>query len=103
MDEERPDSGVWLAALASRFSVGPKHLAEPGPTPEELAQAAAERAVELTREQDGTVIDTLALVCFKRGDVGRALALQRRAVELSDVRGDPDLQRRLKLYEDAAK
>jgi nitroreductase len=45
MDEERPDSGpdssIWLAALASRFSVGPKHLAEPGPTAEELAQAAA--------------------------------------------------------------
>ena len=45
MDEGQPDSGpdsgVWLAALASRFSVGPKHLAEPGPTPEELAQAAS--------------------------------------------------------------
>jgi tetratricopeptide (TPR) repeat protein len=58
-----------------------------------LARKAAERANELTRNQNGGFLDTLALVCFEEGDLDRALELQEKAVELS--RGDREIKGRL--------
>lgn len=48
-----------------------------------LAREVALRANELTSWGDWRYLDTLALACFRSGDVERALELQQRAVELA--------------------
>ena len=48
-----------------------------------VAHAAAQRAVELTEEKNASILDTLARVTFKQGKVAEAVALQKKAVELS--------------------
>jgi tetratricopeptide (TPR) repeat protein len=55
--------------------------------PEELrdsraALEPAQRAVELTHENDAAVLDTFAMACFETGDAARAVAAQERAVAL---------------------
>lgn len=69
----------------------------------DFAMEAAVRAVELTREQDAAILDTLARVHFEQGDLDQALRWQRRAVERAeDVRLRRELQRALDRYERAA-
>jgi hypothetical protein len=69
----------------------------------DLAFAAAERAVELSGEKDGLIMDTLALACFKKGDAKRAVELQRRAVELVGENETLGMRQRLATFEAAAK
>lgn len=48
----------------------------------ELAMKLAQRAVELTQEKDGAVLDTLARVHFTKGDVEKAVEIETKAVTL---------------------
>lgn len=67
----------------------------------DLALEAAEKANELTEGEDGAILDTLARVHFWRGDLAKALAIQRKAVELADERMKEQLEEALKEYEKA--
>ncbi|MBX3442612.1 MAG: redoxin family protein [Planctomyces sp.] len=53
----------------------------------DLAHRAAARAAELTNEKDASILDTLALVHFERGEAHEALELQRKAVALAPGNG----------------
>lgn len=64
----------------------------------ETAMKAAKRAVELTKEKDGTILDTLARVYFEQGKIDEAIEWQKKAVELSK---DPQLTEALEKYEKA--
>lgn len=55
----------------------------------ELAMKAAEKAVELTKGENGAVLDTLARVHYWKGDLGKAIEIQTKAVEKSA--DDPDM------------
>jgi thiol-disulfide isomerase/thioredoxin len=46
----------------------------------DIAMRAAKRACELTKNEDGSMIDTLARVHFAKGDVARAIELQKQAL-----------------------
>jgi thiol-disulfide isomerase/thioredoxin len=48
----------------------------------DLALEAAEKAVEFTRSKDAAILDTLARVWFRKGDVSKAIELQTRVVAL---------------------
>ena len=50
----------------------------------QAAITIARRAVELTKEQDASVLDTLAYAYFKSGDVQNALKYQKMAVDLAE-------------------
>ena len=63
-----------------------------------MALKAAEQAVKLTNEKDGKVLEVLASVHFAKGDVAKAIEVQKKAVAL-----DPKLQKTLDEYEAAAK
>lgn len=66
----------------------------------DLALKAAERADELTKGEDPSVIDTVAKVHFERGDVAKAIELQKKAVSLAKEPAlKADLQSRLEEYE----
>jgi thiol-disulfide isomerase/thioredoxin len=47
----------------------------------ELAMKAATKAAEFTNEKDGAILDTLARVHFLKGDVDKAIELQKKALE----------------------
>jgi thiol-disulfide isomerase/thioredoxin len=72
----------------------------------DLAYKAATRAVELTKEKDGAILDTLALIVFKKGDVTRAIELQKKAIAAipaAEEEMKAELEGRLKEFEAAAK
>jgi thiol-disulfide isomerase/thioredoxin len=50
----------------------------------DIAMRAATRACELTKNEDGPTIDTLARVHFRKGDVARAIELQKQAIAKTD-------------------
>lgn len=58
----------------------------------DLALKLAERAVELTKERDAVMLDTLGLVLQQRGELERAVTVQRKAVEMADT---PQMRERL--------
>jgi thiol-disulfide isomerase/thioredoxin len=63
----------------------------------ELALQAASKAVAITAAKDGNFLDTLARVWFWKGDLKKALELQKQAVAADPDRAD--LKRALKEYE----
>lgn len=65
----------------------------------DFAMAAATRAVELTKEKDGAVLDTLARVYWLKGDKAKAVGLQKKAVALAPEQMKADLEKTLKEYE----
>jgi thiol-disulfide isomerase/thioredoxin len=68
-----------------------------------LALRAATRANELTGNKSAEVLDTLAKVQFDSGDPAKAIATQRRAVELAKgTQLEAELQKRLEQYEKEA-
>lgn len=69
----------------------------------EFALKLAKRANELTNDSDGAVQDTLARVYYEMGDLDKAIATQKKAVENATENFLPDLKAALEKYEQAAK
>lgn len=67
----------------------------------DLALLAANKALELGGKDDGAILDTAARVHFWRGDIERALELQKRAVEHSEGAMKTALQAAVAEYEGA--
>jgi thiol-disulfide isomerase/thioredoxin len=68
----------------------------------ELAHKYATRAVELTQEKDGSILDTLGRVTFKKGLIDEAIAIQQKAIAVTpDPQMQEQLQGALKEYEAA--
>ncbi len=66
----------------------------------DLAMTAAEKAVELTKGEEGAILDTLARVYYWKGDLTKAIEIQTKAVE-KDA-GDETLQGALDEYKEKA-
>ncbi|QDT53329.1 Thiol-disulfide oxidoreductase ResA [Caulifigura coniformis] len=64
----------------------------------DTALKAAKRAVELTMEKDGAVMDTLARVYFEQGNLDEAIAWSKKAVAAAE---HPEIVEALKRYEAA--
>jgi thiol-disulfide isomerase/thioredoxin len=67
-----------------------------------LALKAAKRADELTKGENGAILDTLALAYFKTGEPKKALEAQEKAVKLMPD-ADPSMKDRLEQYRKAVK
>jgi len=67
-----------------------------------LALAAASRADELTSHADPSILDTLARVYFWKGDLAKAVELQKKAVDSADAEQKAQLQSTLDDYSKAA-
>ncbi len=107
MNGDFKDSPDMLNALAWAI-VGddrPFPLKEPD---YDLGLALAQRAVELSKEQDPSILDTLAHAHYRKGNYKQAVETQRKAVALAEK--DPDypkelleqLRENLKKFEKAA-
>jgi thiol-disulfide isomerase/thioredoxin len=97
VDSDFKDDAQSLNAVAW-FLVDPQiKVAKPDL---DLALKAAKRAVELTEESRPDILDTYALVVFRRGDAKRALELEKKAISLLPE-GMPATAR--KEYEDRLK
>lgn len=69
-----------------------------------LALRAAQKAVDVTRERDASILDTLARVYFWKQDYTRAVALQTKAVGITtDADEKQQLQATLDEYRERAK
>jgi hypothetical protein len=69
----------------------------------DFALEGALRANELTKEQDPSILDTVARVYFEKGDLKQAIKWQRKAVKHAG--GTPmaeQLEEALKKYQDVA-
>lgn len=74
----------------------------------DVAMLLAKKAVELTKESDGMILDTLALAHFQKGDIQKAAEIQKKAIELVSKDGAPEdmvaeMKGRLEKFEQAAK
>ena len=74
--------------------------------PESLVDPAepirlAETACDLTQWEDPEILDTLAVAYFEAGDLEKAIATQKRAVELPAAGGNPSYLETLRRYEEA--
>ncbi|MCC6426831.1 MAG: redoxin family protein [Phycisphaerales bacterium] len=73
----------------------------------DLAHAIAVQAVELTKGEDGMILDSLALAQFKKGDVDAAIKTQTKALELAKDKADEetmaDMKSRLDQFKAAKK
>ena len=70
--------------------IDPEREGEPTKEQVELAIKAAEKASALTDDQDGSILDTLALAYFKAGMTGKAVETQEKAVSLGKEQGLPE-------------
>ena len=99
MAEKNWDNAQLLNQLAW-FTVD-----EPGIQTRDLdfAMKAANRASEITGGNDGAILDTVARVYFEKGDLDKALEIQKKAVENAPAGPMADqLRETLKKYEKAA-
>jgi thiol-disulfide isomerase/thioredoxin len=70
----------------------------------DLAMKCAEAGMKATNGENGALIDTMARVVFLKGDVARAIQLQKKAIEKSaDGRMKDDMKKTLAEYESALK
>ena len=70
----------------------------------DLALRAAEAGVKAAKGENSAVVDTLARVFFLKGDVVRAIELQKKAIEKTpDGAMKTDMQKSLAEYESALK
>lgn len=80
--------------------------ADPFPKPDlDVAMKAATRSAELTKNGDGAILDTLARVYFLKGDVAKAIELQKLAIEKlrpNQMQFKGQIEAALKEYEAAA-
>ncbi len=61
----------------------------------DLALTLAQRADEVTKHENPTILDTLARAYFEKGDVNKAIETQTKAVALLDDKSEPTLKRDL--------
>lgn len=64
----------------------------------DLAEQAATRANEIDKGNDAQVLDTLARVYFRKGDLAKAIDLQTQAVAKADPELKPELTKTLEEY-----
>jgi tetratricopeptide (TPR) repeat protein len=64
----------------------------------DLAMKSAEKAVELSRGEEGAILDTLARVYYWKGDLAKAIEIQTKAVEKAQGEHDVSLQETLDQY-----
>jgi hypothetical protein len=64
----------------------------------DLAEKLAKRAVELTDNKDGAIIDTLARVYFEKGQLDKAIELQTDAVSKAQGEMKRELEATLEKY-----
>ena len=70
----------------------------------DLALKCAEAGMKASKGENGALIDTLARVVFRKGDVARAIELQKQAIEKSaDGRMKDEMKTTLAEYEAALK
>jgi thiol-disulfide isomerase/thioredoxin len=69
----------------------------------DVAMRAASEAARLSENKDAAILDTLARAHFLKGEVAKAVEVQRRAVELAPKQLKEDLEKSLKEYEAANK
>ncbi|MCA9312511.1 MAG: redoxin family protein [Phycisphaerales bacterium] len=67
----------------------------------DLAMMAAKRANDLTKGEDAFILDTLARVYFRTGNVEKAIDLQKEAVNRADDRMKDSLRAALEEYKEA--
>jgi hypothetical protein len=67
----------------------------------DLALKAAKRAAELTREQEGNILDTLAKVHFDRGELDEAIRYQEQAILYGSAALEEEFTRRLEMFKRA--
>lgn len=93
-DDAMNINGVaWIIATAP--NVEPRNL--------DLALRASEKAVELSKWSDPTMIDTLARVHFVKGDIDKAIELETKAVEMASGSLKDELQTALDEFKSARK
>jgi hypothetical protein len=68
----------------------------------DLSLKAAERANEVSGGTDASILDTLAFAYHHKGDVKKAVEIQRQAVAKAGEEIKAELEERLKTYEEAA-
>lgn len=68
----------------------------------DLAIKYATRASELTKGERGEILDTLARAYYWKGDLQKAIEVQKQAVAKATPQFEADLKKALKEYEDAA-
>jgi thiol-disulfide isomerase/thioredoxin len=71
------------------YVIDPELKRDPDPRVAHLALRAVRRAVELTKEQDDKILDTLALALFRTGDFAGAAEAQERVLKRVELR-EPD-------------
>lgn len=69
----------------------------------DLAMKIAQKAVDASKGKDGAIMDTLARAYFEKGDVAKAIEIQKKAVELADDSMKSELEATLERYEKATK
>lgn len=70
----------------------------------DVAMRIAKRAVELTKEKDGAILDTLARAYFEKGDIDKAIEIQTKAVaNINDERMREGIEEALEKYKKAKK
>jgi thiol-disulfide isomerase/thioredoxin len=68
----------------------------------DLALRAAKAAVEFTHEKDAAILDTLAWAYFHKGQVEKAIELEKKAVELAPAGLKDQLKESLEKFQDKA-
>lgn len=69
----------------------------------DLAIRSAKEAVELTEEKEGAILDTLARCYWLKGDKGKAVELQKKAIAVTPAEERMELESSLKEYESGVK
>ncbi len=65
----------------------------------DLALKMSQRSNELSHEKNWMYVDTLAVAMFETGDTDAAVQLEKKAIELANGKGSPDLQESLARFE----
>jgi len=68
----------------------------------DFAMKLATRACELTNNESGMILDTLARIHYEKGDVKKALEIQKEAVEHAEAGFEEELEEWLERYEKEA-
>ncbi len=101
IDGAYTDQGEILNAMAWAL-VDPDRAEEASKPLLALALQAAEQASKATGDENPAILDTLGLAQFKNGQAAKALATQKKAVEiLGDEELDPGIRERLEQYQKA--